>query len=363
MDNHVTIMDVARAAGVSKGVVSAVLSGRGGTIRVSAARRAAVEQAARRLDYKPNLMARSLLSRKSYLLAYLCPGGGGTWGVSTRLLRGLQRSALRRGYSLVVYPSDSLESERENIRAALARQVDGMLVSPLMLDMESNISEYHRLLSEGLPLVQIGMICAGLPTVMRDYRACAREGVHRLLERGFRRVAFVVHSNYVDPLTGPASHAMFLGYQEGMAEAGLPCEIVPVNVDSVRCASTQAYKAMALEVAHDAFAQHLNAHAAPDAVLATNHNLAYGVGLALRERGVAAPEDVPIISCSDDYVLPSLVFPQLSGFPIDGEALSEAAIALCLGETSAAQPILVPQPYVERESFRSLPCPAKGVSK
>ena len=363
MDRQVTIMDVARAAGVSKGVVSAVLSGRGGTIRVSAARRAAVELAAHRLDYKPNLMARSLLSHKSYLLAYLCPGGGGTWGVSTRLLRGLQRAALQRGYSLVVYPSDSLESERENIRAALARQVDGMLVSPLMLDTESNILEYRRLLATGLSVVQIGNVCTGLPTVMRDYRACARDGVRRLQESGFRRIAFVVHSNYVDPLTGPTSHALFQGYQEGMRESGLPCEVVPVSVDSVRHASTQAYKAMALEVAHDFFVQYLKTHAVPDAVLASNHNLAYGVGLALKEGGVATPETVPIISCSDDYVLPSLVFPQLSGFPIDGESLSEAAIALCLGEITAGQPILVAQPYVEKESFHTRPSLEKGVPK
>ena len=77
-----TIADVAERAGVTRSVVSVVLSGHRSTVRVSESTRSRVMQAAREIDYRPSLIARGLQERKSFLLAYLCAGGG-SWGVST----------------------------------------------------------------------------------------------------------------------------------------------------------------------------------------------------------------------------------------------------------------------------------------
>ena len=105
---HATIADVAERAGVTRSVVSVVLSGRQSTVRVSESTRTRVLQAAHEIDYRPSLIARGLQERKSFLLAYLCTGGG-SWGVSTRLLRSIQTACRQNHYSLAVYPSENLE--------------------------------------------------------------------------------------------------------------------------------------------------------------------------------------------------------------------------------------------------------------
>ena len=74
MPHRKTISDVAAKAGVSRSLVSAVLSGRKSTIRVSEATREKVLQAAREINYRPNLIAKGLHAKKSFLLAYLCTG-------------------------------------------------------------------------------------------------------------------------------------------------------------------------------------------------------------------------------------------------------------------------------------------------
>ena len=350
MAQRKTIGDVAVRAGVSRSLVSAVLSGRKSTIRVSDATREKVLQAAREIDYRPNLIAQSLHSKKSFLLAYLCTGGG-SWGVSTRLLRSIQNACHIHDYSLVIYPSDSLEEEAENLQAALERQVDGIIVSPLMNIDKTNESLFRKVAESGIPLVQIGEIFSGIPGVTRDFFQIGRDAALMLAESGRRNIMMLTYDNYLDPKMGPASNAEFEGYCSVMEQYGYPVEVFPVQLSRASAGSNLSYKSSVTESSYlqlKTYLQKTKKH--PDAFLASSNSLAYGAGFCCKDLSWSIPDDTAIISCSDDIVIPSMVHPSLSCFPMAATEIGRTAVERCLNP-GKAEMIRIPQMYQKNSSF------------
>lgn len=350
MAQRKTIGDVAVRAGVSRSLVSAVLSGRKSTIRVSDATREKVLQAAREIDYRPNLIAQSLHSKKSFLLAYLCTGGG-SWGVSTRLLRSIQNACHIHDYSLVIYPSDSLEEEARNLQAALERQVDGIIVSPLMNIDKTNESLFQEVADSGLPVVQIGQIFSGISSVTRDFFQIGRDAALMLAESGRRNIMMLTYDNYLDPKMGPASNAEFEGYCSVMEQYGYPVEVFPVQLSQASAVSNLSYKASVTESSYlqlKTYLQKTKKH--PDAFLASSNSLAYGAGFCCKDLSWNIPDDTAIISCSDDIVIPSMVHPSLSCFPMAATEIGRTAVERCLNP-GKAEMIRIPQMYQKNSSF------------
>ena len=349
MPHRKTISDVAARAGVSRSLVSAVLSGRKSTIRVSEATREKVLQAAREINYRPNLIAKGLHAKKSFLLAYLCTGGG-SWGVSTRLLRSIQNACRDYHYSLAVYVSDSLEEERLNLQAALERQVDGIIVSPMMNIDQTNEAEFQKVAASGIPVVQIGQSFSGISGVTRDFKQIGRDAATLLLNSGRRNILMISYDNYNDPKMGPASYTEFMGYRSVMEENGLQPEVLPITLKTAR-GSNLNYKASVSELAYLQIKKVLDKKKYyPDAILASSNSLGYGASFYCREKKLNIPDDVAILSCSDDIVVPQMILPLLSGFPLDAADIGKAAVELCLnpGEQKI---VTVSQSYVEAESF------------
>ena len=350
---HATIADVAERAGVTRSVVSVVLSGRHSTVRVSESTRTRVLQAAREIDYRPSLIARGLQERKSFLLAYLCIGGG-SWGVSTRLLRSIQTACRKSHYSLAVYPSENLEEERLNLRAALDRQVDGIIVSPYMDIDKTNAKLFREIAATGLPVVQIGQTLPGIPSVARDCRRIGSEAARMLIRAGRKQIVFITYDNYDDPLTGPASHAEYEGYAEELQAAGLPVNVIPVSLTRHSVGSNVNYKSQVMEQAYRQVGAFLTRTSiCPDAFLSSSNSLGYAGGLCCRDSGWSIPDHTAIVSCSDDYVMPSVILPKLSGFPMAAAEIGRTAVEWCLDPASRADAALVRQYYQEEESFFS----------
>ena len=119
-----TVKDVASRANVSPGTVSNVLTGKR---PVSAATRARVLQVIEELGYQPNVLARSLINRRSETIAVVASGLD-YFGPS-QIVVGIERAASETGYSLLlrlIHWSDPLEAERA-LGALAGRQVDGII--------------------------------------------------------------------------------------------------------------------------------------------------------------------------------------------------------------------------------------------
>ena len=122
-----TTHDVARRAGVSQATVSLVLGGNP-RARVSAQTRERVVRAAGELGYRPNILARGLVQRKSYAIGVMVPDLSNPFFLD--VVTGVQRVAAEAGYA--VLPGDTRDTTpARHLEALRARLVDGVVIDGL----------------------------------------------------------------------------------------------------------------------------------------------------------------------------------------------------------------------------------------
>jgi LacI family transcriptional regulator len=182
---HVTVIDVARHAGVSKSTVSNVI--RGSNV-VAPATRDRVQASVRALGYRPNGVARALRERATKVLALVVPDPVNPF--YAQLAQGMERQARHEGFGVLVAHTDCHPgTELAQVTALMSRRADGVLFGGL-----SPRSTLHlRLLDEGVPVVCA--FSAGdderLGIMDTDDAAGMAEVTAHLNGHGHNRVAFV----------------------------------------------------------------------------------------------------------------------------------------------------------------------------
>ena len=213
--DQVTIQDVARAAGVGRQTVSNVLNGSG---RVGEAARARVLEAVAALGYHPHHGARSLRSRRTGQLAYVLPTTLllPSNYIMQRFLQALAAASGRQSYNMVVVVPDG-DPRAEMWRLIASRSVDAFLLS----DMQRDDPRASLLAEAGMPFACFGRTGPGLPQhwVDIDNRAAIITAVHHVLDRGFRRIAFVGYRS-----ADRWDDERAAGFSDGLASRGVPAE-------------------------------------------------------------------------------------------------------------------------------------------
>jgi LacI family transcriptional regulator len=286
-----TIRDVAQLAGVSIKSVSRVLNEE----PVGAEMKVRVMKAMSALGYRPNLAARRLSGRKSYLIAMLYASGMGT----TDYLAALQSAAAircrERGRHLVIEP---ISTNATDIDEAVARMVeslrpDGFILLPPLSGIIALIAALER----------HGMRHAGLATGKRhgtrDIVTPEEEGgriaTQHLIDLGHRRIAIIT-----PPDLTRAAHARCDGYTHAMANAGLSCDPALSVAGDFSFASgfTAAERLLGLLQR-------------PTAIFATNDAMALGVIAAANRLGMRVPDDVSVVGF-DDSAAAVMTWPPLT---------------------------------------------------
>src|SRR5690606_25667728 len=148
----VRIKDIARMAGVSKGTVDRVLHNRG---RVSPDAYQKVMKVLQEIDYKPNLIARTLSSNKSYRIAALLPdpANDGYWAQSAEGIRMAQSEWAYYNTSIDVYTFDQYnkESFKQVATNALATHPNGVVTAPIFYD--EALTFFERVREQEIPYV------------------------------------------------------------------------------------------------------------------------------------------------------------------------------------------------------------------
>lgn len=195
----VTMRDIARVAQVDPSVISAVLNG-SKSIRVSAEKRRQVLNLVKKMNYRPNLTARSLITRKSFAIGVLA--------YSTRdrfyaaMMAELQQQLLSRGYAgIYAFWNDDSEVEKA-YDTILTRGVDGIITT----------HDNPALFPREIPTVIYGMQQEGYDCVLLDYETAIRNSLGYLLRLGHRKIGCLGIQPH-DP-----RYPVFI---RAMAEAGL----------------------------------------------------------------------------------------------------------------------------------------------
>ena len=151
----VTIYDIAREANVSPATVSRVLN-RQGNVRDETAQK--VLKIAKARKYSPNVMARSLRTKKTFLIGLIIPDIDNP--IFPAPVRGIQDVAKQEDYSVIIHSTDENEQkEIETLRRLHAVSVDGLIINI----SESNsmlVEEIRRLRRESLPIVALGFVAS-----------------------------------------------------------------------------------------------------------------------------------------------------------------------------------------------------------
>src|SRR5919205_2089492 len=180
----VTVVDVARHAGVSKSTVSNVIRG---SAVVALPTRARVQASVRALGYRPNGVARALRERATRVLALVVPDPVNPF--FAQLAHGMERRAREEGFGvLIANTSCDPATERAQVAALMSRRADGVLFGGL----SRNSTLHLRLLDEGVPVVCA--FSAGdderLGVLDTDDEAGMSSLVEHLADLGHRRLAF-----------------------------------------------------------------------------------------------------------------------------------------------------------------------------
>ena len=210
---NVTLMDVARAAGVGKSTVSNVLNGSG---RVGEAARARVLDTIDQLGYRPHHGARSLRSRRTMQLAYLMPPIQlqPTNLIMMQFMQSLLTAGARQHYRVLVVAQDGDPSE--DIRSLVAgRIVDGFVLS----DLQPEDRRVELLTELGMPFACFGRTAPEMPQLWADIdnAAAEAEAVRHVAGRGYTRPGYV---GYVSKAYWDLDREA--GFRAGLARCGIP---------------------------------------------------------------------------------------------------------------------------------------------
>ena len=267
-----TLDDVAARCGVSYQTVSRVANG---SPLVAKETRARILEAIAELNYRPNLAARRLATRRSNVIGMM--GTRVTYSGPAKVMIAIEESAKRRGYNLMFAAIERLTDSElgKAIGALREHQVAGLV---LAARLKGKIDLIRRL-CRGVPFVTLGAgVAPDVPSVVVDEKHGVRAATRHLLDLGHHRIACIA-----GPPGWPASkdrrHACAQTIRSAGFEPG-PCVVGDWSAESGYKAAVQL-----LESASGRFT----------AIMAGNDHMALGALRALHANGIPVPGRVSVV--------------------------------------------------------------------
>ncbi len=270
-----TMTDVARLSEVSVMTVSRVLNG---NRNVAAATRNRVEEAMHRLNYKPNMLARGLVSGRSGTIGVITFDTS-LYGPGSALL-GIERAARQRGYgvSIVTLPDPTGQALSAALDSLKERSADGVITITPQIATASALEQ----LAGSVPMVSVEAGHPGVAPLIRVHqRSGARMATEHLLDLGHRTVWHIAGPD--DWFEG---RERVEGWRDALSDRGLPAPRLLRGDWS----AASGYAAAAAIIDDPAGAT---------AVFAGNDQMALGCLHAMFERGMTAPHPISVIGFDD----------------------------------------------------------------
>ncbi|MCY0908495.1 MAG: LacI family DNA-binding transcriptional regulator [Sulfobacillus thermotolerans] len=304
-----TIKDVARLARVGVGTVSRVIN-KSGSVDPATAEK--VWSAIRDLQYVPNANARSLVTRKSYLLGVVLPDL--TNPFFPAVVRGIETFAARLGYMVIVVETDwNIDQERAAVYKLRQQAVDGLIlvssVNPEELIQDSALGTLPFIIADrGLSGHEITQITV-------DHYAGAIEAMNHLVERGHKNIGFIAGRD------SESATQRRRAYERVMTDLGLSSRV------------WQGPEGYTFKAGYEGMAE---LYGKVSAVFAANDLSALGALMYLQERRVRVPQEVAIMGFDD--ILPAvLVHPRLTTVHQPADILGTESARLVIEKIDAMQ--------------------------
>ena len=305
----ITIKDIAEKAGVSYATVSRALNNRPD---VSEKTRMQIIELAQSMGYQPNAIARSLVKRKSEIIALIVPDVSNPFFADITMA--VHAAAEKAGYTTMVCNTgwDPVK-EQEKLRIMVEQRVDGIILKPTAFLRPGALEALN------VPVVLFWhAMDDDLSYIEVDHEAGSRLAVSHLVNQGYKRIAFMGGQE-----TSPSNQIRLLAYQQTLQEAGL-------EVDS----SLISYGGFGIESGYNRLSTLMKLPKPPDAVFCGNDIIALGALDFARDNGIEVPGKLAIIGF-DDISYASLPQIGLSTVSQPRSKLGEQAFYALMNEIEA----------------------------
>ncbi len=287
-----------------------------------------VLETAKRLGYRPNYIAKSLVLNKTNTIGVVVPEI--THSFFPEVIRGIEDVTYEKDYQLILTHSAENElRESKAINTLESKRVDGILISTA--ETVRNYKLYKELVETKTPLVffdrcvkNIGASCVSI-----NDRESAQRVTQHLIEHGYKKIAYLSGS-----LKVTIANERFAGYKEALSINNIKLD--PNLVVEASFHEKGGYDAMnkLLDRPRKTW---------PRAVVAVNDPAAFGAMQAIYEKGLKIPEDIAIVGMSDDIRAELMPSPLTTIHPPAYEVGKKAAQKLlsCINGDERVENIIV----------------------
>ncbi len=332
--------DIAKDLGVSIVTVSKVIRNHPD---IAEETRERVLKRVRELDYQPNVLARSLVTGRSYLIGLVVPDLLHPFFCD--VAKSLSTVIAKKGYSLIIaWSEEDPALEAREILQLVGRQLDALVIASSEVATDS----FERLDRQGQRYLLIDREFPELSAnfVGIDDEAAGRIATEHLVDQGSKTIAHIRGPNV------STGNRRLAGYQQALARRGIAYSdryVVPGGSADI---GSNLHGAVAMRLL-------LQQRPIPDGVFCFNDPLAIGAMNAILEAGLRIPEDVAVVGCGNLHYDVSLRVP-LSSVDQNSQMMGEHAgkILLNLIESKHRPPpvkiVLDPELVVRASSKRDV---------
>jgi LacI family transcriptional regulator, galactose operon repressor len=302
-----SIYDVARESKVSVFTVSAVINNKS---HVGKKLRERVEEAIQRLNYRPNLVARSLAKQRTHTIGMIVSDIANPF--FPMVVRGAEDAAQHQGYNLLLCNSDdTLEKEETQIELLLSKRVDGILLTKAAGDLSPGLRQMIKQVNIPFVLVMRTYPKLTKDAVVSDDYQGAYDAVSHLARAGCRRIGLIS-----GPLKISNAIARMQGFRDALKSQGLPLEKDLMVEGDYRIES--GFRAGHALLSHQ-----------PEGIYVANHLMTIGLLQAAEEMGLKCPDDFRLVSF-DDYPWLGVFHPKLTTVELPKHQLGSEAVELLI---------------------------------
>ncbi len=306
----ITLNDIANKAGVSVSTVSRVLNHKTKKYRISEETETLIIKAAKKLNYKPNQLARGLRLKKTHTIGLIVPDISNPF--FAHVTRIIQTHAYHAGYSLIVCNTDEdINTELEQVELLRSKGVDGFIVMPV----GTIFSHFKQLMDDSVPLVLLDRSFDELDSssVVVDNYTGAYKATEYLISMGHTRIAVI--QGLPDTYT---NNARLKGYLDALKDGG-----IEVNTNYI------VGKDFRKENGYIETKFLLGLEERPTAIFTTSDLITLGALEAISEEKLIIPDDLSLVSFDDVDFAPFLLAP-LTAVRQPKEIMGEVAVKLLI---------------------------------
>jgi LacI family transcriptional regulator len=335
---NITITDIAKMSNVSKATVSRVINNKIGGVSQETKER--ILKIIQDVGYKPNLMARSIVTSETKTIGLIIPDIQNPF--FPQMVRGVQDYAVSQNYTVFLCNSDSnVEKQQHYIDTFLQKRVDGLILTTSGDIYPGHAQNMYK--QYNVPVVLLDRKIAGLSYnagVFIDNIDGAYQAVSYLLKDNLtEQVAFLGGPKEVDTCA-----ERFQGYVQAHEEKNIPIDPELVS-----------YGEYTVESGYEMAEDLINKHGPVGRIFAASDIIAIGAIRALRKMHISIPKETEIIGF-DNIGISDMIYPAITTMaqPIYdiGYIAAKKLIKLLNGEEIGQKNEILPTKLIVRETTK-----------